>query len=106
MKTKNRLWPCDVDCLTTGVNVEQRPLSAKTISRIAEGMQKFFYGDVRRGPSTKNYWIMMWVMAPSRRKMTSREIQQTIARLQKMSIPEIQEFTKKDSVTRSVTGQR
>jgi hypothetical protein len=49
---------------------------------------------------------MMWVMAPSRRKMTSREIQQTIARLQKMSIPEIQEFTKKDSVTRSVTGQR
>lgn len=47
---KNKLkWAAATDIIVTGVNVEQRPLSAKTMKRIQAGIKKFFGKDVDLG---------------------------------------------------------
>lgn len=109
MARRKKLWPCEVEAQMEIVGGEQRKLTElapKTVDRIAKGMQKFFCGDKRRGPQTKNYWIMKWVMTPGHREMSPAEIQRTMARLRKKSIVQIQKFIQKESVTLSDTGRK
>ncbi len=94
-----------VDIKVTGVNVEQRPLSEKTLGRIADGVQKYS-GARRRGPGTKGYWLTVWAMKASSRGVPMDEIKKTMARMRKKSIAEILKFIKTDAVTSSDTVGR